>query len=387
MTVDHLARGERGAEDVAFVARLAAELSLPFRALRAEESVVRKNGNTSEARMREERLRLLRQGAAEFGSSAVYLAHHRDDQVETILLAALRGAGLRGLSGMRRRRRLDARDPESPLLVRPLLPVARSELLARLRERGHAFCTDETNLDPRYLRNRVRHEWLPAFRRELGDGFDRAILRLGRLAAMLERRARLRGRESALDRDAIHARAAELLGAPLARNAGRALLERSAAGATITLDVAKGERLSLVAGRLERAITERVSLPTRERRRLRLGRERVARLLAAFSSLGGEALRARLRRRNEFHLDPDRLAGELRVRARLPGDRFQPFGANAEIKLKDLFSARKTPPSRRDVCRVYADDLGIVAVEGIDIAARVALTPESTRALRIRGAS
>lgn len=387
LCVDHGVRGVESADDVAFVARLAAELSLPFRALRAESHRVKKNGVASEARLRNERFRLLGEGAREFGAGAIFLAHHKDDQIETIVLAALRRAGLRGLSGMRRRRPLDATDPSSPRVVRPWLGVPRAALLAWLSERALPYRTDPSNFDRRFLRNRIRHETLPALRESLGSGIDDALFRLGRVAAILERRARQRGRTQAHDSDAVFARAAELLGAPLPRDAGRALAALISRPDVRTIDVGKTRRLSVGNGTLETVLHREVGTASREVRREFVGSARAQRILLAMSRMRGERLRAHLSRTNALYLDADRVVGALHSRFRLPGDRFHPLGATTAGKLKDLFIERRVPRDARDRRRIHLDDRGIVAVEGLGIAARVELTAATSRVLRITGAA
>jgi tRNA(Ile)-lysidine synthase len=84
------------------------------------------------------------------------LAHHQDDQAETLLLRLLRGAGPDGLAGMPARRRLGEGE-----LLRPLLTVPRRELRAYARERGLAWLEDPSNSDVRFDRNYLRQEILP----------------------------------------------------------------------------------------------------------------------------------------------------------------------------------------------------------------------------------
>lgn len=84
------------------------------------------------------------------------LAHHRDDQLETILLKLLRGAGPEGLAGMRALRAF-ARG----FLWRPLLDVPRAVLRDYVADQQLACIADPANADPRFSRNRVRHELLP----------------------------------------------------------------------------------------------------------------------------------------------------------------------------------------------------------------------------------
>jgi tRNA(Ile)-lysidine synthase len=89
--------------------------------------------------------------------SVLALAHHADDQVETVLLHLLRGSGPRGLAGMPQQRALG-----QGLLCRPLLAVPRARLQQQARASGLQWVEDQSNQDPRFTRNRLRHEVLPA---------------------------------------------------------------------------------------------------------------------------------------------------------------------------------------------------------------------------------
>ncbi|CAB3783569.1 tRNA lysidine(34) synthetase TilS [Pararobbsia alpina] len=105
------------------------------------------------------------------GATTLMLGHHADDQAETFLLQALRGAGLRGLSAMP----AETRDRHAGLrLLRPLLALPRSVLLAYAQRRGLQWIDDESNDDPRFARNALRHrvlasldEHFPAYREGL----------------------------------------------------------------------------------------------------------------------------------------------------------------------------------------------------------------------------
>ncbi|PWF46816.1 tRNA lysidine(34) synthetase TilS [Massilia glaciei] len=115
-------------------------------------------------------------------------AHHLDDQAETVLLQLLRGSGTAGLSGM------DAANaaPEllgNPALVmaRPLLPVARGQLESYVADNAIAYVDDESNIDPHYARNALRHKVMPA----LADAFPGFQERFARSAAHAQSAQRL----------------------------------------------------------------------------------------------------------------------------------------------------------------------------------------------------
>lgn len=112
----------------------------------------------------EEAARMVRYGflaqvAEREGAHAVAVGHNADDQVETIVMHFLRGAGLAGLRGMQE---IGGHPLHPPLLLlRPLLSVPRAAIEAYVRERGLSPREDASNADARYLRNRLRHELLP----------------------------------------------------------------------------------------------------------------------------------------------------------------------------------------------------------------------------------
>lgn len=116
-------------------------------------------------------------------------AHHLDDQIETLFLQLLRGAGPRGLSGMPVRRRLGP-----GWLGRPLLDWPRAALQDELRQAGLDWIEDPTNASTDPDRNFLRHEVLPLFEQRWGPGFKRSIDRARRAQAhaaeTLDKRAR-----------------------------------------------------------------------------------------------------------------------------------------------------------------------------------------------------
>ncbi|MEO6445536.1 MAG: tRNA lysidine(34) synthetase TilS [Gemmatimonadaceae bacterium] len=126
-----------------------------------------------EATWRRARWRFLHRAARQIGGPVV-TAHTRDDQVETVVMRILRGTGARGIAA------LYARSP----IVRPLLECSRAEIAAYATRMDIAWCDDPSNASRRYLRNRVRHDLLPAMRR-VRPGIDAEFLALARRARAL----------------------------------------------------------------------------------------------------------------------------------------------------------------------------------------------------------
>jgi len=203
--LDHGFRGDESAAEAAFVAALAAAWGLPARVERRDvPALARAWGFGPPAAARRARYAFLAAAARELAAHAVTVAHHADDQAETVLLHALRGAGPAGLRGMRPvvpwaewagqedrgtggqgaagqadgwparsvvwedalRPGGEAVPPSPPPpLIRPLLATTRAEILAYCAAHGLEPRDDPSNRDTRYGRPYVRHELLPALER------------------------------------------------------------------------------------------------------------------------------------------------------------------------------------------------------------------------------
>jgi tRNA(Ile)-lysidine synthase len=150
--LDHGLRGAASAADAAFVAALCAERAIPCTVGEVSETERAGWRGSVEAAARAARYRFLRAVAATERATAIALGHTLDDQAETVLLHFLRGSGLDGLAGMR---------PRAGDLIRPLLGLRHADALAYCQARGVSPREDAGNADPRYTRNRVRHELLP----------------------------------------------------------------------------------------------------------------------------------------------------------------------------------------------------------------------------------
>ncbi len=190
--VEHGLRGEASLADAAFCEALCARLAVPFTCDRAGLAGGM-DAPGAEARAREARYALLLARAREANADALLLAHHRDDQAETVLARLIRGSGARGLSGMR----------ETSLrggvrIVRPLLALSKADILAALD--GAPYREDESNARPCCQRNRLRAEVLPLLAAEN----PRAAEHIAQSAALL-----------ALDEACLMAQAEALLDAAL----------------------------------------------------------------------------------------------------------------------------------------------------------------------------
>lgn len=149
-------RGEESNCDQAFVEELCQQQGVPLsvRHFQTEEEAKRR-GVSIEMAARELRYDWFREELRRLKSSYVAVAHHRDDQAETLLLNLLRGTGLRGLAGM---------SPNHDGIIRPLLCLSREDILQYLESRGQTYVTDSTNSERIAQRNCLRLDIIPLLR-------------------------------------------------------------------------------------------------------------------------------------------------------------------------------------------------------------------------------
>jgi tRNA(Ile)-lysidine synthase len=174
--LDHTLRSESAAE-AQFVARLAETWKLPLELVREDVAARAARRHLSiETAAREARYEFFAQVAVRTGVSRVIVAHHADDQAETFLLQAMRGAGSSGLAGMRSvTQRVVANVPLE--IVRPLLGIWREEIHSYIAEHQLEFIEDPSNRDLAFTRNRVRHEIIPMLESAFGRDVRRALWR------------------------------------------------------------------------------------------------------------------------------------------------------------------------------------------------------------------
>ena len=158
--VHHGIRGESAEHDLKFSRQLCEKEEIEFVEKRCDvPALAAKHHLTEEEAGRRVRYETFECEAKKRGASVIAVAHHMDDQAETVLMNLLRGSGIRGCSGIPCKRSLS--DKGDIVVVRPLLGMRREAIEAWLIENGQGWCIDETNLTDDYLRSRIRNRLLP----------------------------------------------------------------------------------------------------------------------------------------------------------------------------------------------------------------------------------
>ena len=151
--VNHGIRGAEAERDEAYVKRLCRQWNVRLKVYRENvPAYAKEHGMTEEEAGRDIRRTCFCKVLKEWGGTKIALAHHENDNVETLLWNLCRGTGIRGLGGIA---------PVNDVWIRPLLCVKRQEIESYLKKRGISYCTDTTNADRRYMRNRIRMDVIP----------------------------------------------------------------------------------------------------------------------------------------------------------------------------------------------------------------------------------
>jgi tRNA(Ile)-lysidine synthase len=389
--VDHRLRAD-SSEDAIFVRDLGARLGL---AVDVAVVDVPRSGSPEDA-ARRARYAALGAIADRVGATRIATAHTADDQAETVVMRLVQGAGPRGLAGI---------PPVRGRVIRPFIDARRSDIVAFLRGEGIGWREDPSNADPRFLRNRIRRDLMPAVAHENPAIVDALTRTAGLMREALEIAERLAARELrrgivepdgvTLSRDRLRGlppsvavevlrQAAVNLGAaaPFRAWAHRGLARALAEPAPRRAIRIGGVRLEVSGGHVRIARGARASV---------VERPLVVPGVTPMPEVG-LALDARVLERDRYDVprtpeavafDAETLPGPLAVRARRSGDRFAPFGGPAR-KLKDLLIAAKVPRWARDALPIVEAGRELVWVAGVRRGEAAPVTPGTRRVVELR---
>ena len=404
---NHCLRGEASVQDAEFVRQFCAERGLVcFGGSANLPELLRLQGGSLEELARIERYRYLRQVSAQLGGGWIATGHHRDDQAETVLLNLLRGSGGRGLGAML---------PINGDVVRPLLCLSRSEIEEYCRQRNLQPRIDASNADVELLRNRLRHELLPALKKQYNPGLTETLCRTASILAEEQDFLRCQAQELlprmvgkiaggcridavlfcrlhvAMQRELLRLLMEQLRGD--AKGIGfvhieqiRRLVLRQDGSRCIDLPggwQARRTYRQLFLVQMACASTDPVVEPDLALRQPVLlhcpGETALPEcgVTIRCMRLAADAPRPTDLGPDKVVFDCAALRFPLQVRRRLPGDLFHPLGAPGSRKLKKILIDLKVPASERERLPLVCDDAGILWVAGLRRAERGRLKEDS----------
>lgn len=354
-----------------------------------------RTGESKQSGARNVRYSLLEQCVAEHGYTKVALAHHSDDQAETVLMRILRGAGLRGLSGIH---------PVRGYYIRPLLFATKSDILSYCLENDIPYCQDQSNFTDVYQRNKIRLHLLPYLEREYNPEVAKQLCTMAetaradeeelhnqteklvarhtwqnehqlfldrhgylRLSLALQRRVlRLclsRHRKSEFGLNFHHV---ETLRDMIDRNTSFML--------TLPQVMVNGTTKVIIFGQAKQVIWEEQVLNVP-------GRTRVGEYTIDAQILAVNDQQPTATYIEDFALED--LSFPLYIRPRSAGDRIQVFGQNRMKKVKDLLIDAKIPQYMRDNLPLVCDNKSVLWVCGVRRSEKGRVGAHTTHVLRL----
>jgi tRNA(Ile)-lysidine synthase len=378
---DHATRPE-SAGDAEEVAAVAKQLGVTFISARRAPG-----GKMSEAALRDDRWNFFREQLKASNARIIFFGHQRDDIAETILMRLARGSGASGLCAPRPVREF----PDGVVALRPLLDLSRQELVVVLKNTGAAWREDSSNAKDIYLRNRIRHQVIPAWQQAIGardldagvarsrtmiedDGdaledITSSLMRdlpmgeplslsrlVGQPRAIVRRALWWWLRQNQLDKN-LNAQAFDtLLDALTNAQAGR---WSAGPGRWLVLDaIGLSHNTGPVFG--ESASWGPFTLKPGQNLILPSGAKLAARAIAVDGKLRKELKSGKMdpAQKAFFALPAKTTDLLLHVRSWQPGDKYRPLGAPGRRKLQDLFTDKKTPVRERHQLPVVCSEDG-----------------------------
>jgi len=342
-------RGEESLRDRDHAAHMASLYADEYREIAFDVSAYKKaHGVSTEMACRDLRYEWFARLSDELGAIPVAVAHHSDDNIETVLLNLLRGTGITGMTGMK---------PKNGIIIRPMLDIARKDIETFLAAENIPYVTDSTNLINDVKRNKLRNIIIPALRNEFPDadkGFDTSISDL-RDNASLYNEAVTRMAESFIDNNVIdikrivtetanpvtllyeiikpygfnHTHASDMTTAVISDNtaSGRQFFS--------------GENMALInRGKLH--ITTLSEAPNEEEYRIKIAAGKTYSFGLTIATMPVESIRFD-RNGKSLYLAPEVLEGnpDFAMRHWREGDRIEPFGMKGSRLVSDIFSDAK----------------------------------------------
>jgi tRNA(Ile)-lysidine synthase len=411
--LNHLIHPERAREQAKFVQDMACNLHLPYTIEAIDvPSYRREKGLSVQAAAREVRYQFLTSTAQQLGFNRVALGHTADDQAETIIMRLLRGAGPRGLSGIPPVRRNN-----SIHYIRPLLETSRQEIEDFLIQQQIKYLTDPSNLQPIYLRNKIRLELLPIIRDKYNPNIVNTLIRLAEILrqedsfledlsssffrnlviesnenGIILDKAKLLSIPATMQRRVLRHGIKEIQGVPYSPFATHTfslikLIARTKPEPAY-LNLPGGVKLISEKDRvliLKKEPSSFLPLPERE---LKIpGRNSLPEYdLDITITIKSKAdIRLSEAQKDPFLavLDYQKIHLPLRIRTRKRGDRFSPLGLGGSKKLKEFFIDRKIPRIKRDRTPLLISGEDILWIIGVEISDRAKITTDTTTVIEI----
>lgn len=407
--VNHGVRGEEALKDEIFVKNIAHSLDLPFFSTRVDMvALAKEEGISAEEAGRKLRYGFFREILETKESGKIAVAHNKKDQAETLLMRIMRGTGVDGLKGM---------EFKTDDIIRPILDIDRWEIEKYIDDEDIATVLDKTNLETIYTRNKVRLELMPYIEKNFNPKLVDTLFRLSENASldskfldeysMKRYKAILKSKDETsrvLKHDKFK-REDEAIKRRVIRKAILDLtdtlqgIEEIHISSVVDLFDKKetGKRIDLPGSIIARVsyndlIIENIKSKPRELDSaielpyaLEIGKNILEDwdLEIDIEILEKKDADFKKTSRNTRYFDYNKVMGDLFIRNRTPGDRFNPFGMEGRKKLKDYFIDEKVPREIREKLFLLVDEKNIIWVIGYRTSEIYKIGSETSKILKV----
>lgn len=396
--VNHGLRGKDADNDQQYVETFCRERNVPCRIFKFDVAeIARKEHLTSEEAGRKMRYCAFETVANEVHANKIATAHHMNDNTETLLFNLLRGSGLTGLCGIR---------PMRDKYIRPLIKTSRTEIEKYLSEKNISWCTDSTNNETVFTRNKIRHELLPYIKNNFNPSAEHALQRMSELCGddndFIDGTAKKCLSDCTVSYDntciVLHKENFNLQHIAIKRRMIRHILEKLSVPLKDVHMVHVDGCIKMIECSGSGAYTHvggcRVSI---EQNGIHFSTKNVCDDFEVLADIDSECYIPQIESRiiikqvgergasskNRVYISADKISSPLVVRNRRNGDRIKPFGMSGEKKLKDYFIDKKVPLSERNNIPVFVHNNKIVWVGGYCINEDCRVTSDTDKILML----
>ncbi len=403
--VNHGLRGEAADSDQMFVQDMCSRRGIKFFSKKVDVAALAKEKKVStEEAGRGVRYDFFNELLEQYGFQKIATAHNRDDNAETIMMRIIRGTGIDGLGGIKYVR--------DELIIRPILDIPRCDIEKYCKEKNLDFCTDATNFENDYTRNKIRNELIPYLEREFNSNIKDTLVRLGANAkedgAFLNGYAerlysRLNNPIPSKKPVSLHIDSLKMVEKSIRARLIRIAADEAVKGVKLEkkhideiyelvlkdtgagIDLPEGLRASVNYGWLTFEQPKK-TMNFEENDffyKISPGEEVFIENLGVKVSLKTESSEYKCGI-NEWAIDLDKLEGRpLFLRNRRDGDRMVWFSDGREKKIKKIFIDAKIPKADRDKIPLLCTGDEVVAVVGNSVSFKYKATKDTERALVI----
>ncbi len=406
--VNHGLRGEAADNDERFVKALCKDLGIKFYVKRIDVAAFAKEQHmTTEEAGRKVRYDFFAELRDKYGFNKIATAHNKNDNAETVLMRIIRGTGIDGLTGISYKR--------DDAVIRPILDVSRVEIEEYCKLYNLDYCTDKTNFDNDYMRNKIRNELIPFIEREFNTKVSESLVRLANSADEDSRfikgytkrlYSRLGSPMPNKCPNALHIESFKMVDRAIGARILRLATEKSAKDVKLErkhieeiysiLDKQTGTSIDLPCGlKAEINYGWLTFEGPLDRNEVKLEEDGFFAKVSIGDSVYLDAVGKNINFRvenpkqyklkvNEIAVDLDRLDNQpLFLRSRRDGDRMVCFADGRTKKIKSIFIDEKISKKDREKIPLLATGDEVIAIVGSRVSEKYKLTKDTERALVI----